>query len=81
MTLPDDDDRLSKELQSRSRSENRMERITFRIPQHRLKQIETLVERDVYQNRSQAIRDAIGELIPEQPTGNRAQDVTLSSDD
>ena len=38
------------------------ERVTFRIPQQQLDELDRLVEEGVYPNRSEAIRDAVRDI-------------------
>jgi len=43
-----------------------MERVTLRIPKQQIDEVEQLVETGEYPNRSEAIRDAVRDLIGEQ---------------
>ncbi|WP_255291603.1 ribbon-helix-helix domain-containing protein [Natrinema sp. CBA1119] len=40
-----------------------MERVTFRETESQLERVDALVERGEYANRSEAIREAIGQLV------------------
>lgn len=49
----------------KTRMRNRKERVTFRIPEEMLEQVEELVDEDEYPNRSEAIRSALTDLLDE----------------
>lgn len=42
---------------------HKMDRVTFRIPKEKLEAIDALVEEDVYSTTSEALRDAVNELL------------------
>jgi Arc/MetJ-type ribon-helix-helix transcriptional regulator len=46
-----------------------MERVTLRIPRQQVEQVEELVERGEFPNRSEAIRSAVRELVDEDADG------------
>ncbi|AKH97045.1 ribbon-helix-helix domain-containing protein [Halanaeroarchaeum sulfurireducens] len=51
-----------------------MERVTLRIPAQQIEEVEQMVERGKYPNRSEAIRSAVREMLDEQQeqtTNNR----------
>jgi len=54
-----------------------MERVTLRIPQQQIEQVEQLVERGEYPNRSEAIRSAVRELVADQTDGEQAELATV----
>jgi antitoxin ParD1/3/4 len=43
-----------------------MERVTLRIPKQQVEEVEQMVERGQFPNRSEAIRSAVREMINEQ---------------
>jgi len=43
-----------------------MERVTLRIPAQQIEEVEQMVERGKYPNRSEAIRSAVREMLDEQ---------------
>jgi len=43
-----------------------MERVTLRIPEQQIDEVEQMVERGKFPNRSEAIRSAVREMIDEQ---------------
>ncbi|NIB98599.1 ribbon-helix-helix domain-containing protein [Halobacterium sp. R2-5] len=43
-----------------------MERVTLRIPKQQIDEVEQMVERGKFPNRSEAIRSAVREMIDEQ---------------
>ena len=43
-----------------------MERVTLRIPEQQIDEVEQMVERGKFPNRSEAIRAAVREMIDEQ---------------
>ena len=43
-----------------------MERVTLRIPKQQIEEVEQMVERGKYPNRSEAIRSAVREMLDEQ---------------
>ena len=43
-----------------------MERVTLRIPKQQIDEVEQMVERGKYPNRSEAIRSAVREMLDEQ---------------
>ena len=43
-----------------------MERVTLRIPKQQIEEVEQMVERGKYPNRSEAIRSAVREMLREQ---------------
>jgi len=43
-----------------------MERVTLRIPKQQIEEVEEMVERGKYPNRSEAIRAAVREMVSEQ---------------
>ena len=43
-----------------------MERVTLRIPKQQIEEVEQMVDRGKYPNRSEAIRSAVREMIDEQ---------------
>jgi antitoxin ParD1/3/4 len=43
-----------------------MERVTLRIPKQQIEEVEQMVERGTYPNRSEAIRSAVREMLSEQ---------------
>ncbi|WP_337653256.1 ribbon-helix-helix domain-containing protein [Halomontanus rarus] len=55
---------------SRSRLEPTTERVTFRATDAQLEGLETLVDDDVFPNRSEAIRAAIDELVTAETRGD-----------
>ncbi len=48
-----------------------MERVTLRIPEQQIEQVERMVETGEFPNRSEAIRSAVRDLIREQDDGSR----------
>ncbi|MCU4926254.1 ribbon-helix-helix domain-containing protein [Halobacteria archaeon AArc-dxtr1] len=46
-----------------------MERVTLRIPEQQIEEVEQLVDSGEFPNRSEAIRSAVREMINEQQTG------------
>jgi len=43
-----------------------MERVTLRIPRQQIEEVEQMVERGKYPNRSEAIRSAVREMLDDQ---------------
>lgn len=43
-----------------------MERVTLRIPKQQIEEVEQMVDRGKYPNRSEAIRSAVREMLDEQ---------------
>jgi len=43
-----------------------MERVTLRIPKQQIEEVEQMVERGQFPNRSEAIRSAVREMLSEQ---------------
>ncbi len=50
-----------------------MERVTLRIPEQQIDEVEQLVDSGEFPNRSEAIRSAVREMINEQQNGRRDQ--------
>jgi len=48
-----------------------MERVTLRIPEQQIEEVERLVDSGEFPNRSEAIRSAVREMINEQSDGRR----------
>jgi antitoxin ParD1/3/4 len=48
-----------------------MERVTLRIPKQQVEQVERMVETGEYPNRSEAIRDAVRDMLAEHDTEQR----------
>lgn len=61
--------RLQDQARRRSRSRDRMERVTFRIPKQHLEEVETLVDEGEFPNRSEAIRSALRTLLNDATDG------------
>ncbi len=53
-----------------------MERVTLRIPEQQIEEVEQMVETGQFPNRSEAIRSAVREMLNEQgsPQDTRRQD-------
>lgn len=50
-----------------------MERVTLRIPEQQIEEVERMVETGQFPNRSEAIRSAVREMLNEQGTRQEAQ--------
>ncbi|MFB6082129.1 MAG: ribbon-helix-helix domain-containing protein [Halanaeroarchaeum sp.] len=50
-----------------------MERVTLRIPAAQIEEVEQMVERGKYPNRSEAIRSAVREMLDEQQDQNNTR--------
>ena len=50
-----------------------MERVTLRIPEQQIEEVEQLVDSGEFPNRSEAIRSAVREMINEQYDGHGEQ--------
>ena len=48
-----------------------MERVTLRIPEQQIEEVEQLVDSGEFPNRSEAIRSAVREMIHEQQSGRK----------
>ena len=53
-----------------------MERVTLRIPEQQIEEVEQLVDSGEFPNRSEAIRSAVREMINEQSEGRRDRSST-----
>lgn len=53
--------------------EDNMERVTLRIPEQQIEEVERMVETGQFPNRSEAIRSAVREMLNERSTHRDAQ--------